>query len=177
MRSSWSVRVLLPAARSMAEGSWLAVLYAALQAGGREVAYLGPLELGALVIAGTAWGRRRRWTSPTVEALGLPLLALLSGVFGWMLSPDVRLALVEGDLLRALSLHLPGWLSGAERRTASARTTRSPSTGWRDGPCLDWPSHGCSATHSPTDSCRTPSPLRRWSARSSSSARRSRRLA
>ena len=111
MQSSWSVRVLLPAARSVAEGSWLAVLYAALQAGGKEIAYLGPLELGALVMAGTAWGRRRRWTSPRVEALGLPLLALLSGVFGWMLSPDVRLALVEGDLLRALSLHLPGWLA------------------------------------------------------------------
>jgi Domain of unknown function (DUF4129) len=111
MRSSWSVRVLLPAARSLAEGSWLAVLYAALQAGGQEIAYLGPLELGALVMAGTAWGRRRRWTSPRVEALGLPLLALLSGAFGWMLSPDVRLALVEGDFLRALSLHVPSWIA------------------------------------------------------------------
>ena len=110
MRSSWSVRVL-PAARALAEGSWLAVLYAALQAGGKEIAYLGPLELGALVMAGTVWGRRRRWTSPTVEALGLPLLALLSGVFGWMLSRDVRAALLDGDLLRALSLHLPGWLA------------------------------------------------------------------
>jgi len=111
MRSSWSVRVLLPAAQSLAEGSWLAVLYAALQAGGKEIAYLGPLELGALVMAGTAWGRRRRWTSPRVEALGLPLLALLSGVFGWMLAPDVRAALVEGDLIRALTMHVPGWLA------------------------------------------------------------------
>jgi hypothetical protein len=111
MRSSWSVRVLLPAAQSLAEGSWLAVLYAALQASAKEIPYLGPLELGVLVVAGTAWGRRRRWTSPAVETLGLPLLALLCGAFGWLLAPAVRVALSEGDLFRALSLHVPGWLA------------------------------------------------------------------
>jgi hypothetical protein len=111
MRSSWPVRVLLPAAQSLAEGSWLALLYAALQAASQEIAYLGPLELGALVVAGTAWGRRRRWTSPRADAIGLPLLALLCGVFGWLLATPVRVALSEGDLLRALSLHVPGWLT------------------------------------------------------------------
>jgi hypothetical protein len=111
MRSSWPVKVLLPAAQSLAEGSWLAVLYAALQAGGKEIAYLGPLELGVLVVAGLAWGRRRRWTSQAVDALGLPLLALLCGAFGWLLAPDVRVALSEGDLFRALSMHVPGWLA------------------------------------------------------------------
>jgi hypothetical protein len=110
MRSSRSARVL-PAAQSLAEGSWLAVLYAALQAGAKEISYLGPLELGVLVVAGAAWGRRRRWTSPAAEAVGLPLLALLCGVFGWLLAPAVRVALSEGDLLRALSLHVPGWLA------------------------------------------------------------------
>jgi len=111
MRSSSPVRVLLPGAQSLAEGSWLAVLYAALQAGAQEIAYLGPIELGLLVIAGRAWGRRRRWTSRPVEALSLPLLALLCGAFGWLLAPDVRVALSEGDLFRALSLHVPGWLA------------------------------------------------------------------
>ncbi|MGZ6299090.1 MAG: DUF4129 domain-containing protein [Candidatus Limnocylindria bacterium] len=111
MRSSWPVRVLLPAAQSLAEGSWLAVLYAALQATAREVPHLGPLELGALVMAGTAWGRRRRGTSPRSEALGLLLLTLLSGLFGWMLSPDVRIALGDGNVVQALSLHVPGWLA------------------------------------------------------------------
>jgi hypothetical protein len=110
MRSSWSVRVL-PVAQSLAEGSWLAVLYTGLQASGNEMAYLGPLELGVLVMAGTAWGRRGRWTSRAVDALGLPLLALLCGVFGWLLAPAVRVALSEGDLIRALSLHVPGWLA------------------------------------------------------------------
>ena len=111
MRSSWPVRVLLPAAQSLAEGSWLAVLYAALQAMAKETPYLGPLELGALVMAGAAWGRRRRGTSPGVEALGLTLLVLISGVFGWILSPGVRAALGDGDVIRALSLHVPGWLA------------------------------------------------------------------
>jgi hypothetical protein len=110
MRSSWPVRVLLPAAQSLAEGSWLAVLYAALQSTAREIPYLGPLEFGALVMAGTAWGRRRRGTSPW-ESAGLPLLALLCGLLGWILSTDVRIALGEGNVVRALSLHVPGWLA------------------------------------------------------------------
>jgi hypothetical protein len=111
MRSSSPVRVLLPAARALAEGSWLAVLYAALQASAKEIPYLGPLELGALVMAGIAWGRRRAAMSPALEALGLTLLVLLSGLFGWIVSTDVRAALSEGDVIRALSLHVPGWLA------------------------------------------------------------------
>jgi hypothetical protein len=111
MQSPWSVRVLLPAAVSLAEGSWLAVAYAALQAGAGEVAHIGPIEMGALVAAGTAWSRRQRWRSPTAEAVGLPLLALLAGVFGWLLDPAVRAALIEGSLLNGLSLHVTGWLA------------------------------------------------------------------
>ena len=38
--------------------------------------------------AGMAWGRRRRWRSATVEALGLPLLALAAGAFCWLLDPS-----------------------------------------------------------------------------------------
>jgi hypothetical protein len=110
MRSPWSVRVLLPAAVALSEGSWLAVLYAAVQAAAGELAHLGPLELGALVMAGTAWSRRRR-RSPATDAIGLPLLAMLAGAFGWLLDPHVRAAVVEGDLVAALGLHVPGWLA------------------------------------------------------------------
>jgi len=113
MQSPWHVRVLLPAARALAEGSWLAVAYAAVQAVGRDVSHLGPLELGALVAAGTAWGRRRRWTSTTVEAVGLPLLILLAGMFGWLLDRNVRAALLDGSLVGALGLHAFGWLAAA----------------------------------------------------------------
>jgi hypothetical protein len=112
MRSPWSGRVLLPAAQSLSEGSWLAVVYAALQAAGGEVAYLGPLELGAVVVAGVAWGRRKRLLGTSSDALGLPLLSLVAGLLGWLLDPHVRSALIDGMPLTALSLHLSGWLAG-----------------------------------------------------------------
>jgi hypothetical protein len=111
MKSPWPARVLLPTAQVLAEGSWLAVLYAALQATTGEVAMMGPVELGAMAWAGMAWGRRRRWTSAGAEAVGLPLLALLAGGFGWLLDPDVRASVAQGELVAALSLHGPGWLA------------------------------------------------------------------
>ena len=108
----------------MAEGSWLAILYPPLQAIPGEVAYMGPMELGALVVAGLAWSRRRRWRSPATEALGLPLLALAAGLFGWLTSPGVRIGLIEGDLFGALSQHLPGWLAAAAFWRGEAQRVR-----------------------------------------------------
>lgn len=111
MRSPWPARVLLPAAQALAEGSWLAVLYAALQAIGGQVTWMGPVELGVMAWAGMAWGRRRRWNSPVAEAVGLPLLALAAGAFGWLLDPAVRGALATGQPVAALSLHGAGWVA------------------------------------------------------------------
>ena len=110
MRSPWPARVLLPAAQALAEGSWLAVVYAALQAATGQFPWIGPLEFGVMAGAGMAWGRRRRWRSPTAEALGLPLLALAAGAFGWLLDPVVRGDLAVGQPIAALSLHGAGWL-------------------------------------------------------------------
>ena len=110
MRSSWPSRLLLPAAQIVAEGSWLAVAYASVQALAGLPIWLGPLELALLVWAGMAWGRRSRWRSAAVEALGLPLLAIAAGAAGWLIDPLVRQALVAGDPLAALSLHPAGWL-------------------------------------------------------------------
>ncbi|HYM52015.1 MAG TPA: DUF4129 domain-containing protein [Candidatus Dormibacteraeota bacterium] len=111
MRSSWAANRLLPTLQVVAEGSWLAVVYAALQALAGAPAWLGPIELGVMAWAGMAWGRRRRWTSPAAEALGLPLLALAAGAIGWLLAPEVRSLLADGELLAALGQHGPGWLA------------------------------------------------------------------
>lgn len=110
MRSSWAARFLLPAAQLVAEGGWLAVLYAALQAVGGEPAWLGPLELAALAAAGMAWGRRHALRSPSAEALGLPLLAVVAGAVGWIIDPVVRQSIAAGDLLAAFGAHPAGWL-------------------------------------------------------------------
>jgi hypothetical protein len=110
MRSPWPARVLLPAAQALAEGSWLAVVYAAVQAAMGQFPWIGPLEFGVMAGLGMAWGRRRRWRSTTAEALGLPLLALAAGGFCWLLDPAVRANLAVGNPIGALSLHGAGWL-------------------------------------------------------------------
>lgn len=110
MRSSWASRALLPAMQVVAEGSWLAVLYAALQSISGEAVRLGPLELAVLAWAGMAWGRRSRWRSPAAEAVGLPILAVVAGAAAWLLDPVVRQALAGGDPLGALAMHPAGWV-------------------------------------------------------------------
>jgi len=110
MRSSSAAERVLPTLQVLAEGSWLAVVYAALQALAGGSAWLGPIELGAMAWAGMAWGRRSRWTGSQAEALGLPLLALGAGAVGWLLAPEVRILLANGEPLAALGAHVPGWL-------------------------------------------------------------------
>jgi hypothetical protein len=110
MRSSWPVRILLPAVQVLAEGGWLAVVYAALQAFSGDIPRIGPLELALLAWIGLAWGRRSRWTSAGAEAIGLPALMLVGGVVGWLLAPEVRILLVQGRPMEALGTHLAGWI-------------------------------------------------------------------
>ena len=110
MRSSWQARILLPTTQLLAEGGWLAVVYAALQAITGDAPSIGPFELALLVWVGLAWGRRTRWLHPVVDAVGLPLLALAGGAAGWLLDPGVRGLLVDGHFVQAMSSHLPGWI-------------------------------------------------------------------
>jgi hypothetical protein len=111
MRSSWPAK-LLPTLACLAEGAWLAVVYAAIQVATAHQPQIGPLELALLAGMGMAWARRSGWRSPLPEAAGLPLLAVLGGAMGWILDPTVRHLLVEGFPRTALTEHLPGWLAG-----------------------------------------------------------------
>ncbi|MEX0710641.1 MAG: DUF4129 domain-containing protein [Chloroflexota bacterium] len=110
MRSSWPTRILLPTVQVLAEGGWLAVVYAALQAIAGATPRIGPLEMALLAWGGLAWGRRSRWTSHAAEATGLPALMLVGGTVGWLLDPAVRGLLIEGQFGAALGTHLPGWI-------------------------------------------------------------------
>ncbi len=110
MRSSWPARILLPAVQVLAEGGWLAVAYAALQAFSGGIPRIGPLELALLAWIGLRWGRRSRWTDAAAEAIGLPALMLLGGTVGWLLAPEVRILLVHGQPIEALGTHLAGWI-------------------------------------------------------------------
>ena len=110
MRSSWPVRFLLPTVQVLAEGGWLAVVYAALQAFSGSIPRIGPIELALLAWMGLAWGRRKRWHSAGAEAIGLPALMLVGGAMGWLLSPEARTLLVQGQPVDALGTHLAGWI-------------------------------------------------------------------
>ena len=122
-----AAEVLLPTVQVLAEGSWLAVVYAALQAVAGQQIWVGPIELAMAAWGGLAWGRRSRWLSPAAEALGLPLLALLAGVFGWLLDPLVRTLLVDGRPWTRWACTPPDGSprspSGGGRSIARGRTT------------------------------------------------------
>jgi hypothetical protein len=102
---------LLPVVQCLAEGGWLAVVAAAIQALFGEPPIIGPLEFAILAGIGMAWARRKRWRSPAWEAFGLPAIAVAAGTLGWLLAPEVRIALVEGDLQAALTAHPGGWVA------------------------------------------------------------------
>jgi len=102
---------ILPLLQTLAEGGWIAVVYAAVQAVSDQPPHIGPIELAMLAGIGMAWARRTRWRGPGAEAIGLPLLALVGGALGWFLDPHVRDALVGGNLNAALGMHISGWLA------------------------------------------------------------------
>lgn len=103
---------LLPVLQALADGAWLAVAYAALQALSGHLPIVGPLELALLAGIGIAWSRRR-WTSPSGELVGGIAIVAIGGALTWFLDPAVRVALLRGDTDVAFATHLPGWIGAA----------------------------------------------------------------
>ena len=124
---------LLPIVQCLAEGGLLAVVAAAVQAVFGELPIIGPLEFAFLAAAGMAWARRRRWRGPAAEAFGLPILAVTAGGLAWLLAPEVRVALLQGDPQLALAAHPGGWIGVAAVLRGHAHHSRSVDEEVQDG--------------------------------------------
>ncbi len=104
---------MLPVVQCLAEGGLLAVVAAAIQALFGEPPIIGPLEFAILAGIGMAWARRTSRRTAAWEAFGLPAIAVAAGTVCWLLAPEVRIALIEGDLQAAVAAHAGGWIGAA----------------------------------------------------------------
>ncbi len=125
--------VLLPVVQCLAEGGLLAVVAAAIQALFGEPPIIGPLEFAILAGIGMGWARRRRWRTAAWEAFGLPVIAVVAGTLCWLLAPEVRIALVEGDLQAALAAHVGGWIGAVAVYRGHAHHSREADEEVQDG--------------------------------------------
>ncbi len=119
---------LVPAALAVtAEGAWVAVLYALVEAAAAGPFVVGPLGMVLAAAGGFAAARllaRRLGERWPMVALGLVLGA---GVLGWLADPTVRTFLADGAPDRATFTHPGGWLAGLAflRGIAHARPSTS----------------------------------------------------
>ena len=131
MRSSWPARLLV-VVQALAEGGWIAVVYAAVGVLLGDEPRLGPLELAILAGAGMAWARRRRLRSREAEAAGLPILIVLGGFAGWILDPQVRILLLDGFPGAALATHPAGWIGALAVLRGGLHGSREDDEGVQD---------------------------------------------
>jgi hypothetical protein len=124
---------MLPVVQCLAEGGLLAVVAAAVQALFGEPPIIGPLEFAILAAAGMAWARRTRWRGAAAEAFGLPILAVAAGGLAWLLAPEVRVALLQGDPQAALAAHPGGWIGALAVLRGHAHHSRAVDEEVQDG--------------------------------------------
>lgn len=112
---------------ALAEGAWVAAIYAVVQAAAGGPAPLGPVAMGLAALTGMLVARRwgpglgDRW--PTVALAGV----VAAGAIGWLVVPAVLGELLALDPDGAARAHPGGWLAGLAffRGTAHARAVRS----------------------------------------------------
>jgi len=116
---------LVPLLALLAEGAWIAVAAAFLQAAAHEPAWLGPL--GYALFAALGWFVARRFGTSWRFASAAPLLVVAGALLGWLASPQVPPELVAGRLDGAMARHPAGWLAGLAvlRGVAHARSPSS----------------------------------------------------
>ena len=96
----------------IAEGSWVAVLYALVRGASQEAIELGPIALAGFVGAGLLTGRvlaprlGGRWPACAV------VIACLATAAGWLSAPTTWSALLSSAPTSALVVNPGGWLTG-----------------------------------------------------------------
>ena len=112
MLSSWRADGLLTVLALVAEGAWLAVVYAAVQVvvGGQRP-LIGTFEL-TIAAAAAALMARRGVLNPDERPLTFFAATVAVGMVGWLISPEARQQLGAGNLVQAIGLHPGGWLVG-----------------------------------------------------------------
>jgi len=111
MRWSWRTEGPVTVLALVAEGAWLAVVYAAVQVViGEQAPLLGTLEL-AIAAAAAALLARRGLLDPDERPLTFFAATVAAGAVGWLVSPAARELLAAGDLLGAIGQHPGGWLA------------------------------------------------------------------
>jgi hypothetical protein len=116
---------LVPLLALLAEGAWIAVAAAFLQAAAHEPAWLGPA--GYALFAALGWFAARRAGPSRGLAFAAPLLVVAGALLGWLASPHVLGELATGQPAAALAQHPAGWLGGLAvlRGVAHARSPSS----------------------------------------------------
>ncbi len=110
MRWSSALDALPIALDAVVEGAWLAIAYLVLQVlGAHGSILLGPVQFAALAAVGLLLGQG---ALPRGNGGVVALVAVVAAVAGWLLAPEVRDALLAGDVNRALGFHAGGWLAG-----------------------------------------------------------------
>ncbi len=97
----------------VAEGAWIAVPAALVQALSRHPVVVGPLELAIFVVLGyLAAGRLADRLGPIRWPLVAAGLAGVAAIVGWLSDPGVRDAVALVDWEAAISRNPGGWLAG-----------------------------------------------------------------
>jgi hypothetical protein len=111
MRWSWRADGLLTVLALVAEGAWLAVIYAAIQVViGGQAPLLGTFEL-TIAAAVAALLARRGVLDPDERPLTFFAATVVAGIVGWLVSPEARQLLTAGNLVQAIGVHPGGWLT------------------------------------------------------------------
>ena len=96
----------------VAEGAWIGVVYLLMQTARDEAVVLDPLSLAVFAGFGLAVARRFADRLAGGWAWAVVGLMAVAGIAGWLLAEPARVALLRGDIYRALTQHQGGFLAG-----------------------------------------------------------------